>query len=176
MTMGESAHDPISIGFNETLCEGTRRAERRCPSCVRSRAVAMSEPEAGNSGKRKIIRRDYMLGAAMLVAGLAIVGVAVIQMGAEAVMQAQATPPASTSQSTSPPPPPSTPPSSTQDEKPAEARPTTPAPEPARPQPTPDATPNSPPNATTGGSATGAAPPAALPPAPAEKLGEPLKK
>jgi hypothetical protein len=133
----------------------------------------MSEPEAVDSGKRKMIRRDYMLGAAMFLAGLAIVGVAVIQMGAEAVIQAQATPPASTSPST-PPTPPSTP--STQDEKPAAVRPTTPAPEPARPQPTPDATPNSPSGSTTGNPSTSVSPPAALPPAPAEKLGEPLKK
>lgn len=106
------------------------------------------------------MRQEWMLGVVMLVAGLAIAGMAAMQIGSETVMHAQASPPASTLPA--------------QDEKPAETRPTTPAPEPARPQPTPDATPNSPP--ATGGAATGTPPPAALPSAPAEKIGEPLKK
>ena len=65
---------------------------------------------------RMSMRQERMLGAAMLVAGLALVGASITHMGPEGVVQAQVTP--------------QTP---TQREEPG-ARPTTPAPEPARPQ------------------------------------------
>ena len=62
------------------------------------------------------MQQERMLGAAILVAGLALVGASITHMGPEGVVQAQVTP--------------QTP---TQREEPG-ARPTTPAPEPARPQ------------------------------------------
>jgi hypothetical protein len=105
-----------------------------------------------NEGQMSM-RQERMLGVAMLIAGLAIAGVAVSRMGPEAAMHAQATPP------TAP---------SLQDDKPAQSmpggtRPTTPAPEPARPQ-------------NKEGSTTGIAPASPLPPAPAEKVGPPIEK
>ena len=93
------------------------------------------------------MRQERTLGVALLVAGLVIAGAAVTRMGGESAVHAQATPPA------------------VQEEKPAQSmpggsRPTTPAPEPARPQ-------------NSEGTTTGIAP--ALPPAPAEKTGPPLQ-
>ena len=111
-----------------------------------------------------------MLGVALLAAGLAIAGVALTRMGPDRVVQAQMT------QQTAPP-------AAVQDDKPAESmpggtRPTTPAPEPARPQINQ--------NNNSEGATTGTAPsnsgdrPAVtgtpLPPAPAEKTGEPLQR
>lgn len=110
-----------------------------------------------------------MLGVVMLVAGLAIAGVAVTRMGPDGVVQAQVTPQTA-------------PPAAAQDDKPAPAesmpggtRPTTPAPEPARPQD----------NQNNQGSTTGTSPSNAgnrpatigtpLPPAPAEKTGAPIQ-
>lgn len=112
------------------------------------------------------MRRERMLGMTMLIAGLAITGLALSQMGPQATVHAQATP--QTVPSPSPP--------AAKDDPPAEpmpggARPTTPAPEPARPQ-----------NGTTGSSpppASSDRPPQTgtpLPPAPAEKMGEPIRK
>jgi hypothetical protein len=102
------------------------------------------------------MRQERMLGVAMLVAGLAIAGISVTQMRSGGVVHAQVTPPAT----------------SAQDDKPAESRPTTIAPEPARP-----------PN--TEGTTTGSSPPASgdrppmtgtpLPSAPAEKTGRPVQ-
>jgi hypothetical protein len=110
------------------------------------------------------MRQERMLGVAMLVAGLAIAGVAVSRMGPEAAMHAQATPP------TAP---------SLQDDKPAQStpggtRPTTPAPEPARPQNNEGSTTGTAPASPR----TGDRPPmigTPLPPAPAEKTGPPIQ-
>lgn len=110
--------------------------------------------------KRPSIGRDCALGAAMIVAGLVIAGMSYVQTGTGQQV-AQATQPSPPAENAGP--------------SPAEgqSRPMTPAPEPARPQAIPDATPNSP--GTTGTSTNNAAPPPALPPAPAEKVGEPIK-
>lgn len=109
------------------------------------------------------MRQGRMLGAAALVAGLALVGFSLPRMGSADVVQAQAT-------------------SQPQDDQPAESkpggtRPTTPAPEPARRQ-------------DGDGSTTGTSPPKSddrspdrppatgtpLPPAPAEKIAPPMQK
>jgi hypothetical protein len=104
------------------------------------------------------MRQERLLGVAMLVAGLAIAGLAVSRMGPEHALHAQA-----------------------EDNKPAATtpggtRPTTPAPEPARPNQNNE-------GATTGTAPasprTGDRPPMTgtpLPPAPAEKVGPPLEK
>lgn len=112
------------------------------------------------------MRQERMLGVALLAAGLAIAGVALTRMGPGGVVHAQVT------QQTAPP-------AAAQDDKPAKSmpggtRPTTPAPEPARPQNNEGATTGTaaPPN-------TGDRPPVTgtpLPPAPAEKTGEPLQR
>jgi hypothetical protein len=107
------------------------------------------------------MRQERMLGVAMLVAGLALVGLSITRMGPESVVQAQVAP--------------QTP---TQREEPG-ARPTTPAPEPARPQ-----------SKDSEGATTGSSPPKSddrtpdrppatgtpLPPAPAEKTGPPIQQ
>ena len=110
-----------------------------------------------NEGQMSM-RQERMLGVALLVAGLAIAGVAVSQMGPEGPLHAQATAPATPS---------------VQDDRP-ETRPTTPAPEPARPQ-------------NNEGSTTGTSPASPrmgdrppvtgtpLPPAPAEKMAPPIQ-
>ena len=111
------------------------------------------------------MRQERMLGVAMLIAGLVIAGAAVTRMQPEGTLhaQVQTTPPAAAP--------------STQDARPAESmpggtRPTTPGPEPARPQ-------------NIDGSTTGTAPLTSgdrppiigtpLPPAPAEKTGAPIQ-
>ena len=103
------------------------------------------------------MRQERMLGVVLLVGGLAIAGAAVTRMGPDGLLHAQAV----------------------KDDKPAESmpggtRPTTPAPEPARPQ-------------NNEGTTTGTSPPSPrasdrppavgtpLPPAPAEKTGPPLQ-
>jgi hypothetical protein len=119
--------------------------------------------------ERMSIKRERMLGVMLLVTGLMIAGTAVSRMGGEGTMQAQVTPQT---------PPPAAAPSA--DDKPAESmpggtRPTTPAPEPARPQgnegSTTGAAPASP--------RTGDRPPVTgtpLPQAPAEKAAPPIEK
>ncbi len=114
------------------------------------------------------MRHERMLGVVLLVTGLMITGAAVSQMGGKGSVQAQATPQT--------PPPAAT----SDDDKPAQSmpggtRPTTPAPEPARPQnnegSTTGAAPASP--------STGDRPPVTgtpLPPAPAEKTAPPIEK
>jgi hypothetical protein len=110
------------------------------------------------------MRQERMLGVAMLVAGLAIAGVAVSRMGPDGTVHAQATP------QTAP---------SVQDDKPAESmpggtRPTTPAPEPARPQNNEGSTTGTAPASPR----TGDRPPMTgtpLPPAPAEKTAPPIQ-
>jgi hypothetical protein len=118
---------------------------------------------------QRSMRQERMLGVALLVAGLAIAGISVAQMGSDGAMQAQVTP--------------QTPPAAAPrgDDKPAESmpggtRPTTPAPEPARPQKDPQEN---------EGSTTGSSPPKSpdrppttgtpLPPAPAEKSAPPVQ-
>jgi hypothetical protein len=104
----------------------------------------------GNDKRR--LKLDFMIACSMLAAGVVISGVSIAQIRAEGRVElAQATQPL---QGT---------PSDDQN-KPAEAkpggdRPTTPAPEPARPDP----------------QTQGAAKPA-LPPAPAEKIAPPIEK
>ena len=100
-----------------------------------------------------------MLGVALLAVGLAIAGVAVTRMGPGGAVHAQV------AQQT-------TPPAAAQDDKPAESmpggtRPTTPAPEPARPT-----TGTAPSNSGDRAPVIGTP----LPPAPAEKTGEPLQR
>lgn len=108
----------------------------------------------GQDDKRKL-KLDLTIAASLLAAGIVVAVMSVAQIRAESRMElAQATPPL---QGT---------PSKDQN-KPAEAkpggdRPTTPAPEPARPDPQ------------TQGAATAVQP--ALPPAPAEKIAPPIKE
>ncbi|WP_441233692.1 hypothetical protein [Bradyrhizobium sp. 930_D9_N1_4] len=104
------------------------------------------------SNDKRRLKLDFMIACSLFAAGIVISGVSIAQIRAEGRVQlAQATPPL---QGT---------PSDDQN-KPAEAkpggdRPTTPAPEPARPDP----------------QTQGAAKPA-LPPAPAEKIAPPIKE
>jgi hypothetical protein len=112
------------------------------------------------------MRQERMLGVAVLVAGLALVGASIARMGPEGVVQAQVTPPAARDDQPA-------------KSKPGGTRPTTPAPEPARPQ-----------SKDNEGSTTGSSPPKSderapdrppavgtpLPPAPAEKIGPPIQQ
>jgi predicted cobalt transporter CbtA len=98
-------------------------------------------------------RNDFLLAAAMVAAGLAMCALALAQLSSQSPLMAQATQPLQSS------------PPSAQDKAPAESkpggeRPTTPAPEPARP----DAQ----------AQKEGAKP--ALPPAPAEKMAPPIQQ
>jgi len=100
-------------------------------------------------------RMDFLLAAVMIVGGLVMSGVALMHMPAHAPVQ--------TAQTTQPPANPSVP--AGKENGPAESepggtRPTTPPPEPARPD--------------ADAQKKGAMP--ALPPAPAEKIGEPIRK
>jgi len=103
---------------------------------------------------RKRIRRDILLASTMVVAGAAICALALVQLSRPSPLMAQATQPLQSS------------PSAEQDKttpaasKPGGERPTTPAPEPARP----DAQ----------AQKEGAKP--ALPPAPAEKMAPPIQQ
>jgi hypothetical protein len=104
--------------------------------------------------KKRTLRLEWVLASTMLVAGIAMSGFAVAQIATKPPQQfAQSTPPL---QGT-PAPANSTAPA---DAKPGDARPTTPAPEPARP----DAK----------AQQEGAKP--ALPPAPAEKTAPPIRE
>jgi hypothetical protein len=103
------------------------------------------------------MRQERMLGVALLVAGLAIAGAAVTRMGPDGAVHAQAT-------SDKP-----------AESKPGGTRPTTPAPEPARPQKDEGSTTGTSPQSPR----TGDRPPAIgtpLPPAPAEKTAPPMEK
>ena len=109
------------------------------------------------------MRQERMLGAAMVVAGFALAGLSLSPTGPLDVAQAQVTPQQRYNQPA--------------ESKPGGTRPTTPAPEPARPQ-------------NHDGSTTGTSPPHSddrspdrppaigtpLPPAPAEKIAPPMQK
>jgi hypothetical protein len=117
--------------------------------------------------ERMSIGRERMLGVMLLVTGLIIAGTAVSRMGGEGTMQAQVTP--------------QTPPAAaTPDDKPAQSmpggtRPTTPAPEPARPQKSEGSTTGaSPPSPSTGDRPPVTGTP--LPQAPAEKIAPPIER
>lgn len=108
--------------------------------------------------KRNALRLDYLLAGTMVAMGLTVAGLSLAQLSSRNEQMAQVTTPAQ-SDTTSPAVP------AGKDNGPAESmpggtRPTTPAPEPARP----DA------DAQKAGSTP------ALPPAPAEKMGEPVQK
>lgn len=104
--------------------------------------------------KRKASRTDIMLAATLIAGGLAISGIALTHLGSRGEHQmAQATQPLQT---------PQVPAGKTDgpaESMPGGTRPTTPAPEPARPD----------------AEAQKAGSKPALPPAPAEKMGEPIK-
>ena len=105
---------------------------------------------------RRANRKDFVLAAIMVAGGLVVSGVSVMQLAARDQQQIAQTaqPPSGT---------PSVPAgkdSGPADSKPGGTRPTTPAPEPARPD--------------ADAQKAGAKP--ALPPAPAEKMGEPVRK
>ena len=96
--------------------------------------------------QRKGVRRDWLLAATLVAAGLLMCGLSLVELRARSPQElAQATPnvPAPPAES-----------------KPGGTRPTTPAPEPARPDPE--------------AQKAGAKP--ALPPAPAEKIAPPIKE
>ena len=103
---------------------------------------------------KRRLKLDLVIACSLFAAGVVISGLSIAQIRAESRLQlAQATPPL---QGT---------PSDEQSKVPAEAkpggdRPTTPAPEPARPEP----------------QTQGAATKPALPPAPAEKIAPPIEK
>ncbi|MDQ8728956.1 hypothetical protein [Bradyrhizobium sp. LHD-71] len=115
---------------------------------------------------QKPTRQDRVFGVAMLIAGLLIAGISLTQMRSDSGARAQATPPAAA------------PPDRPAEPMPGGARPTTPAPEPARPQSNPQDD-----NGSTTGSSpstprTGDRPPVTgtpLPPAPAEKAAPPIE-
>jgi hypothetical protein len=118
------------------------------------------------------MRQQAVLGAAMLVGGLVIVGVSVSQMSTAGVVQAQVD--RQLTQQT-----PSGRDSPPAESQPGGTRPTTPAPEPARPQNNQDGegattgtSPNLPPKSSDRPPTLGTP----LPPAPAEKTGEPLQR
>lgn len=105
-----------------------------------------------NDGKRTYTR-DMLLASAMIVAGLVLCGVSLAELRAQNPQMAQATQPL---QSSPTPLPQQNPPA---ESKPGGDRPTTPAPEPARPD----------------AEAVKAGATPALPPAPAEKTAPPIK-
>jgi len=105
--------------------------------------------------RKRAYRKDLLLASAMVAVGLAISGVSAVQLSAGNSQMAQATQPLQPS-----PPPSAAPGNPPAESKPGGDRPTTPAPEPARP----DAE----------AQRTGATP--VLPPAPAEKTAPPIKE
>jgi hypothetical protein len=106
--------------------------------------------------KRKASRADFLLSVLLIAGGLTLSGISLMQLASHGEIHlAQATQPSETTPSV-----PAGKSDGPADSKPGGMRPTTPAPEPA--QPSADA------------QKAGAKP--ALPPAPAEKMGEPIKK
>lgn len=127
--------------------------------------------EQSNEQKRRALREDRLVGVVMLVAGLAIAGAALHQTRAPGTMHAQTVP-----QTT-----PGTPiDAAPAESKPGGTRPTTPAPEPARPQnndgsgqgTTTGTSPQMPPASSDRPPVTGTP----LPPAPAEKTAPPIDR
>jgi hypothetical protein len=103
--------------------------------------------------QRKGVRRDWLLAATLVAAGFLMCGLSLVELRARSPQElAQATPTPQGSPSNEPAPP--------AESKPGGTRPTTPAPEPARPDPE--------------AQKAGAKP--ALPPAPAEKIAPPIKE
>jgi hypothetical protein len=105
---------------------------------------------------KRAYRKDMLLASAMVAAGLAMAGLSMAEIKARNPQIAQATQPLQSSPTPAP---------DAQDKAPAESkpggdRPTTPAPEPARPD----------------ADAQKAGAPTALPPAPAEKTAAPIKE
>ena len=109
------------------------------------------------------MRQETALGVAMLVAGLVIVGVAATRMGPERIEQAQVTQPSASPEINRP-----------AESTPGGTRPTTPAPEPARPQNNESGTTGTAPVSPR----TGDRPPVTgtpLPQAPAEQIAPPVQ-
>jgi hypothetical protein len=113
-------------------------------------AVNKMSPEK----RKRLYREDILIAAALIVVGLTVSGFALIQITTGDSQMAQATPPLQASPS---PTPQNSPPA---ESKPGGERPTTPAPEPARPD--------------MDAQKAGATP--VLPSAPAEKTGSPIKE
>jgi hypothetical protein len=103
-----------------------------------------------SENSKRMLRRDMMLGAALLAAGIVMALTSLTEIRAHHLQEmAQATPSASPEPSATP-----------AESKPGGTRPTTPAPEPARPD----------------AAAQQEGAKAALPPAPAEKVAPPMEK
>lgn len=105
--------------------------------------------------RKNAVKLDYVLAGTMIAMGLIVAGLSLAQLPRNSLMAQVSPPPASTT-----PPVPAGNDNGPAESKPGGTRPTTPAPEPARP------------DADT--QKAGAAP--ALPAAPAEKMGEPIQK
>jgi hypothetical protein len=104
------------------------------------------------NARKRALGKDFLLASLVVTAGLLLSGVSLIELAKSNVQIAQATQPLQSS-------PPAAPNDEPAESKPGGTRPTTPAPEPARPN--------------AGAQTTGAA--AALPPAPAEKIAPPIQ-
>jgi hypothetical protein len=104
------------------------------------------------NARKRALGKDFLLASLVVTAGLLLSGVSLIELAKSNVQMAQGTQPLQSS-------PPAAPNDEPAESKPGGTRPTTPAPEPARPN--------------AGAQTTGAA--AALPPAPAEKIAPPIQ-
>jgi hypothetical protein len=109
--------------------------------------------------KKRALRLDLLLAGIMVAMGVAVAGLSLTQLRSNDTVMAQTTSPPS-SQPNQTPPVPAGKEDGPAESKPGGTRPTTPPPEPARPD--------------ADAQKKGAKP--ALPPAPAEKMGEPVKK
>ena len=105
-----------------------------------------------SDGRKRALGKDFLLASLLVVAGLVLSGVSLMELAKSNVQMVQATQPLQSS-------PPAAPNDEPAESKPGGVRPTTPAPEPARPD--------------AAAQTTGAAP--VLPSAPAEKTGMPIK-
>jgi hypothetical protein len=104
------------------------------------------------NARKRALGKDFLLASLVVTAGLLLSGISLVELAKSNVQIAQATQPLQSS-------PPAAPNDEPAESKPGGTRPTTPAPEPARPN--------------AGAQTTGAA--AALPPAPAEKIAPPIQ-
>jgi hypothetical protein len=104
------------------------------------------------NARKRALGKDFLLASLVVTAGLLLSGVSLIELAKSNVQMAQGTQPLQSS-------PPAAPNDEPAESKPGGTRPTTPAPEPARPN--------------AGAQTTGAA--TALPPAPAEKIAPPIQ-